>query len=277
MKTSAPARTKRRMRHEYTPARALEPPRRLEPAASRVDPRARRAPPIGYHEGSARTMATVPKAERPRERLARLGVDALGDVELLALVVGSGTRAHGALGVAGDLLAVAGGVHGLVRMDLAELDGVSGVGVSRAARVLAAIELGRRTLAVDAERPRMRRPADVAAFLAPRFGGFPVERFGVMMLDGQQRVVRTAILSMGSVETCLAHPRDVFRVAAMSSAASVVVFHNHPSGDPTPSAADRLVTERLRQAGALMGIRLMDHVIIGHGRYFSFREEANRR
>lgn len=223
-------------------------------------------------------MAQVPVADRPREKLARVGAEALGDVELLALVIGSGTRRRGVLGVAYDLLAASDGVHGLTRLGLDELRRVAGVGESRAARVLAAIEFGRRTLAEEhAVRPRMLTARDVARYLAPRYSGFPVERFGVVLLDGKHRLIRTAILSMGSVDSSLAHPRDVYRVAALASAASVVVFHNHPTGDPAPSVEDRIVTNRLKQAGQLMGIELADHVILGRGRYFSFREEALRR
>lgn len=221
-------------------------------------------------------MAQVPVNDRPREKLARVGAEALADIELLALVIGAGTRRRGALGVAQDLLEAAGGVHGLAQVGLDGLYRVAGVGQSRAARVLAAVELGRRTLTTGIERPRMRSIREVARYLAPRYAVFPVERFGVMLLDGKQRLIRTAILSMGSVESSLAHPRDVFRVAAMASAASVVAFHNHPTGDPAPSAEDRFVTDRLRQAGEVMGIELIDHIILGHGKYFSFREEVRR-
>ena len=222
-------------------------------------------------------MAHVAVADRPREKLARVGAEALGDSELLALVLGSGTRSRGALAVAHEVIAAAGGsVHGLVQLSLDELYGVPGVGVSRAPRILAAVELGRRTLAQNVDRPQMLTPGDVARYLAPRYAVFPVERCGVMLLDARHRVLRTAIVSTGTVDASLVHPRDVYRVAALGSAASVVVFHNHPSGDPTPSADDRQVTARLQQAGELMGIELADHVILGRGRYYSFREEARR-
>jgi len=222
-------------------------------------------------------MAGVPVADRPREKLARAGVEALGDNELLALVIGSGTRARGALVVAQDVIAAADGLPGLGRLGLEELDRISGIGESRAARVLAAVELGRRTLTRELpERPRFLSPADAAHYLMPRYGSFQVERCGAMLLDQKQRLIRTTVVSTGTLDSTIAHPRDVFRVAVAGSAASVVVFHNHPSGDPTPSPKDRLLTRRLDLAGEVMGIELADHIILGDGKYFSFKEESKR-
>jgi DNA repair protein RadC len=220
-------------------------------------------------------MASVPVVDRPREKLARVGAEALGDNELVALVLGSGTRSRGALLVAHDVIEAADGAQGLVRIGLDELRRIPGVGPSRAARMLAAIELGRRALFGDRdERPQMLSTADVVNYLAPRYAGFGVERFGVMLLDQKQRVIRSVILSTGTIEGSISHPRDVFRVAMLAQASAVVAFHNHPSGDPSPSAADRLVTRRLQEAGELIGIALMDHVILGGKAYFSFRSEG---
>ena len=135
-------------------------------------------------------MASVPVVDRPREKLARVGAEALGDNELVALVLGSGTRSRGALLVAHDVIAAADGVQGLVRVGLDELCGVPGVGASRAARVKAAVELGRRTLFGDRdERPQMLSTDDVVEYLAPRYAGFGVERFGVMLLEDRKSVV----------------------------------------------------------------------------------------
>jgi DNA repair protein RadC len=220
-------------------------------------------------------MAKVPVVDRPREKLVRVGAEALGDNELIALVLGSGTRARGALLVARDVIEAAGGVQGLVRIGIDELCRVPGVGQSRAARLKAAAELGRRTLFGDRdERPQMLSTGDLVEYLAPRYAGFGVERFGVMLLDQKQRVIRSVILSSGTIESSISHPRDVFRVAMLAQASSVVAFHNHPSGDPLPSVADRLVTRRLRDAGELIGITLMDHIILGGTTFFSFRAEG---
>ena len=222
-------------------------------------------------------MAKVPIVDRPREKLARVGAEALGDNELVALVLGTGTRYRGALMVAQDVIEAAGGVPGLVRLGLDQLDAVPGVGASRAARLLAAVELGRRTLFGDDEaRPRMLSTGDLVGYLLPRYGGVAVERFGVVLLDQRQRVIRSLILSTGTADASVSHPRDVFRAAALASAASVAVFHNHPSGDPRPSAADRFITRRLVEAGELIGIEVMDHIILGGKTYFSFKEELKR-
>jgi DNA repair protein RadC len=220
-------------------------------------------------------MARLAAVDRPREKLARVGVEALGDNELLALVLGAGTRSRGALSVAQDILDAARGVQGLGRLGLDELYRVPGVAESRAARVLAAVELGRRAMTPAQDRVRILTAKEAAAYLLPRYSGFSVERFGVMLLDSKHSVIRTMILSTGSIETSLAHPRDVYRAAALAFASSVVVFHNHPSGDPTPSVVDYAVTERLAEAGRLMGIDLADHIILGQGdKYFSFSEVA---
>jgi len=222
-------------------------------------------------------MAKVPVVDRPREKLARVGAEALGDNELVALVLGSGTRHRGALMVAQDVIAAAGGVPGLVRLGLEELDSVPGVGASRAARLLAAVELGRRTLFGDGGvRPQMLSAADLVGYLLPRYGGGAVERFGVVLLDQKQRVIRSLILSSGTADANISHPRDVFRAAVLASATGVAVFHNHPSGDPRPSTADRLITRRLVEAGEAIGIQVMDHIILGGKKYFSFKEELLR-
>ena len=260
---SASRRPARSMSNEYTTAPRR---RRLAKAPDRAS--------ISYHEGSG-AMATVPLVDRQREKLARVGAEALGDNELIALVLGSGTRSRGALVVAQDVIAAAGEAQGLLRIGLDELCRVPGVGQSRAARLLAAVELGRRTLFGDrGKRPQMLSTKDVIGYLAPRYAGFAVERFGVMLLDQKQRVIRSVILSTGTVEASVSHPRDVFRAAMLASASYVVAFHNHPSGDPAPSVPDRLMTRRLRQAGELIGITLMDHIILGGGKFFSFRAEG---
>jgi DNA repair protein RadC len=220
-------------------------------------------------------MASVPIVDRPREKLARVGAAALGDGELVAIVLGSGTRSRGALVVARDVMHVAGDAQGLVRIGLDGLRQVPGVGQSRAARLLAAVELGRRTLFGDrGDRPQMLSTKDVVEYLAPRYAGFGVERFGVMLLDQKQRVIRSEIVSIGTVEANITTPRDVFRVAMLASASHVVLFHNHPSGDPSPSPADRAMTRRMMATGELIGIDVMDHIILGGSAFFSFRQEG---
>ena len=223
-------------------------------------------------------MKDLAPHDRPREKLERLGAAGLGDNELLAVVLGSGARGAGALDVANRLLEQADGVHGLVRLDVGDLCQVSGVGRARAAQVLAALELGRRTLLPTVrERPRFRTPSDVAAYLLPQYGSRPVEQFGVVMLDTKHRLIRIKIVAVGSLDTTVVHPREVFREATAASAAAIVLFHNHPSGDPTPSADDLMLTSRMVSAGSVMGIDVVDHVILGDQRYHSLVESGRIR
>jgi DNA repair protein RadC len=218
-------------------------------------------------------MKQLSPDDRPREKLVRHGVSALGDNELVAVVLGSGCRRTDALAIANELLAARGGLHGLVRSTCADLARVAGVGPAKAAQVLAALELGRRTLAhAPSARIQLRTPRDAAAYLLPPFGSRPVEQFGLVLLDTKHRVLRTTVLAIGSLNTTVVQPREVFREAALGGAAAVVVFHNHPSGDPSPSRDDVELTERLAAAGVVMGIDVVDHIILGDVRYWSFKE-----
>ena len=176
------------------------------------------------------------------------------------------------------LIEQAGGLHGLTRVDAAELRRIAGVGRARAAQVLAAIELGRRTLIRTAEdRPRLGTPRQLAAYLLPQFGARRVEQFGIVMLDTKHRMIRITIVSVGSLDTTVVHPREVFREAAAASAAAIVLFHNHPSGDPTPSEDDLLLTSRMVNAGEVMGIDVLDHLILADQRYYSIVESGGFR
>ena len=218
-------------------------------------------------------MKATPRQDRPREKLDRLGPAALGDNELLAIVIAGGSRHADALSLANHLLDRTGGLRGLARATAAECRHVAGVGRARAAQVLAAVELGRRTLAMaTGERPRLNSPPALAAYLLPLYGTRPVEHFGIVMLDTKHRLIRTTVLSIGSLDTTIVHPREVFREAASASAAAIVLFHNHPSGDPMPSPDDLALTARLMDAGAVMGIAVLDHVILAESRYFSVTE-----
>ncbi len=217
-------------------------------------------------------MKTVALHDRPREKLERLGAAALGDNELLAIVLGQGRARASALDLANAMLAE-GGLRALARARSGDLRRVAGIGAARAAQVLAAIELGRRSFTrIDDPRPQLRTPRSVAEYLLPQFGNRPVEQFGVLSLDTKHRVLRASILSVGTLDTSVVHPREVFREATAAGAAALVLFHNHPSGDPEPSEDDARLTERLVAAGILMGIDVLDHVILAEVKYFSFRE-----
>jgi len=211
--------------------------------------------------------------DRPREKLLRHGASALGDNELLALVVGSGCRGRDGLAVANALLTACGGLHGLARAAGDDFMRVAGVGRAKSAQIAAALELGRRTLSRrPSSRPQLRCPQEAAEYLLPGFGSRPTEEVGVVLLDSRHRVLRTTIVARGTLNAASVEPRDVFREAALGGAAAIVLFHNHPSGDPSPSPDDQELTLRLAAAGALMGIDVVDHIILGDGCYCSFKE-----
>jgi DNA repair protein RadC len=220
------------------------------------------------------TIRELPPSERPRERLKALGASALSTAELLALLVGSGAGGRSALSLGHEILAVAGGsLRRLAAQPVAALTALGGVGTARAVAIHAALELGRR-LSVEArdDGAPVRSPRDVFAAYAPRLEDLPVEEFHVAVLDSQHRLERDITVTRGILNSSLVHPREVFREAIAERAAAVILVHNHPSGDPTPSADDRAVTEQLVAAGRLLDIPVHDHVIIGRGRYASFAE-----
>jgi len=218
-------------------------------------------------------MKEVAPHDRPREKLERLGASALGDNELLALVLGSGSRDRDVLDVSNTVLEQRGGLYGLIRATAADLRTVPGIGAARAAQVLAAVELGRRTLMrTHADRPRLNTPRQLASHLLPQHGSRPVEQFGIVLLDTKHRLLQIRLVSSGSLDSTVAHPREVFRDAIAGRAAAIVLFHNHPSGDPRPSADDVALTARLAEAGHVIGIDVLDHLILADQRYYSFAE-----
>lgn len=211
--------------------------------------------------------------DRPREKLRRHGAAALGDNELVALVLGTGPGGGGALSVANALLQARGGLHALARSRPEDMAGVTGIGVARGAQLVAAFELGRRSLThAPSARIRVRCPQDAAGLLMPAYAARATEVFGAVLLDSQHRVLKTVVITMGTLNATIVEPRDVFREALAGTAAAIVLFHNHPSGDPTPSADDEALTRRLVAAGELMGVPVLDHLVLGDVRYCSFKE-----
>ncbi len=218
----------------------------------------------------------VPPFDRPRERLRRLGARNLSVAELLTLVVGSGSRRSSAADVARRILTTPGGLERLAGADVAFLEGVEGVGTATAARLAAAFELGRRVASRSApsEDP-VRGPADVFRRMGPRLRDVGQEEFHALLLNTRHRVLREVLVTRGILDASLIHPREVFRVAVSEGAASVILVHNHPSGDPTPSPEDRAVTRQLAAAGRSLGIPVLDHVVIGRGRWVSLAPELD--
>lgn len=220
------------------------------------------------------SIRELPPSERPRERLRTLGPRSLSTAELLALVLNTGNRGRSAMTLAAQLLAgVDGSLRRLSQRPVAALTAVDGIGPARAVCVHAVLELGRR-MAVEerAEGVPLRSPRDVHQAFAPRLEDLPVEEFHVAILDAQHRLERDVLVTRGILNSSLVHPREVFREAIAERAAAIILVHNHPSGDPSPSGDDRLVTEQLVSAGRLLDIPVHDHVIIGRGRYTSFAE-----
>ncbi|HKP49024.1 MAG TPA: DNA repair protein RadC [Gemmatimonadales bacterium] len=217
-------------------------------------------------------VSTIPEADRPRERLWSLGAAALTTAELLAIVLGTGGVGQDVLELARQLLDVSdGSLRRLAQRPSAELLRSPGVGPTKAGRLIAAFELGAR--AVREERPRVQRirePEDVLRLFGPRLRDLQVEEFHLLALDSQSQVLREVLITRGLLNGSLVHPREVFRAAIAEAAAGIIVVHNHPSGDPTPSAEDRAATKQLCSAGRLLDLPVYDHVIIAGDRYVSF-------
>jgi len=221
-------------------------------------------------------MKAVAPHDRPREKLQRVGASGLGDNELLAIVLGQGMPRANVLELANSVLAAVGGLHGLVRATVDDLRRVPGIGPARAAQLVAAMEAGRRTLVRGRrDRAQILSSRDVADLLVPQFGSRLVEQFGVVLLDTKHRVLRISLLSVGTLDASIVHPREVFREAAGGGAAAIILFHNHPSGDPRPSPDDVALTRRLMRAGEMMGIDVLDHVIIAENRFHSLRDAGD--
>ena len=172
------------------------------------------------------------------------------------------------------MLGDAGGVRGLSRAGNDVLRRTPGIGAARAAQIIAAVELGRRSLTDAPERVQVTSPRMLAELLLPRHGNRAVEEFGTVLLDTKHRILRTVIVSVGTLDSSVVHPREVFREATTAGAAAVVLFHNHPSGDPRPSPDDVELTDRLVASGVVLGIEVLDHVILADTRYFSFKEHG---
>ena len=215
-----------------------------------------------------------PVRERPRERLRAAGPAALSIRELLAILVGSGGEGRTAVDVAAELLGRAdGSLRRLAALPGPALEAVPGVGGAVAARVQASLELGRRLAREGpAERTRIGGPTDVYDRCAPTMRDLAHEEFRVLLLNTQHAVTREVTVTRGVLDGSLIHPREVFKAAIAESAAAVLLVHNHPSGDPAPSTEDRAVTRQLAEAGAVLGIPVLDHVVIGDGRFVSFVE-----
>ncbi|HZZ20827.1 MAG TPA: DNA repair protein RadC, partial [Opitutaceae bacterium] len=236
-------------------------------------------PPRELPPHPANRILTMPVGERPQERLERFGAAALSDTELLAIVVRSGTRGQDVLTLSSKLLCEAKSLSGMMAWHEADFRAIKGIGRVKALQLVAAMEVARRAVSFPAaEAPILGRAEQIFMNLQAVASGLDVEKFWVLCLDRRNRLKRRVEISSGTATAALAHPREVFRSAVREAASTVVCVHNHPSGDPSPSAADIQLTRQLREAAAAVDIPLLDHVIIGRrgadplGRgYYSFR------
>jgi DNA repair protein RadC len=216
-----------------------------------------------------------PEGERPREKLLARGAGALSDAELLAIFLRTGVRGQSAVDVARALLGRHGGLAGLMDAPVARLVETPGLGPAKAAQLAAALEIGRRYLRAGlAERAALTSPQAVRDYLALELRGLPREVFACLFLDSQHRVLAFEVLFQGTLDSTSVHPREVVKAALRHNAAAVILAHNHPSGVAEPSAADRHITQRLKESLALVEVRLLDHFIIGGGTPLSFAERG---
>jgi DNA repair protein RadC len=217
----------------------------------------------------------MPSDERPRERLKKMVASARSITELLAIQLRTGSLEQSALGLAGELLRAFGGLRGIAAATREELTRVKGIGPVKAVEICAAVEMCRRlsVLSVD-DKPCIRSPQDVSNLLMAEMRDLKKEHLRSLLLDTKNRVMKTCIVSIGILDSSLVHPREVFKDAIVASAAAIIVAHNHPSGDPSPSAEDRRITQRLHECGQLLGIELLDHIIIGDNRFVSLKERG---
>lgn len=219
----------------------------------------------------------LPVDERPRERLLAEGAASLSNTELLAVLLRTGVKNDSALRVAEKVLALykERGLAAITQMSAKELSSIKGVGMAKAATILAAVELGRRLALKAAEaRTVVHGPADAASYVMPRFRFERREHFAVLLLNAKNHILALKTISVGTLTSSVVHPREVFQAAIEQSAASVILVHNHPSGDPAPSGEDLAVTRRMVEAGEIMDIPVLDHVIVGYDKFISLKEEG---
>jgi len=221
------------------------------------------------------TIKDMPLSLRPRERLLQEGPEALSDIELLAIMLRTGHAAASAVELATALLGHFGGVKQLLGASAEELSAFKGVGPAKVAQIGAALELGRRVAMVTAwDRPCIKSPENAAALVMEEMRYLDREHFWALLLNTKNQVLAKETISIGTLNSSAIHPRELFKAAIRRSAAGVILLHNHPSGDPTPSRQDIEVTGRLIEAGNIIGIQVLDHLVIGDNRFTSFKAKG---
>lgn len=223
-------------------------------------------------------MKEMPEGDRPYEKLERLGARAMSDAELLSIIIRSGTKKESALQLGQRIMSTAGdrGLMMLQEHSLEELMEIHGIGKVKALQIKASLELGNRTIdkARNTPRRQVKTPEDARSVLEEQLRSCPREELHMIMLDIRNRVIRTVRLSEGGLSSAVIQPRDLFREAVKANAASIILVHNHPSGDPSPSQDDIDSSLRLMEMGGLMGIRVVDHLVISLSGYISMKQEG---
>ena len=221
------------------------------------------------------TIKNLPEEERPRERLARHGASVLSNAELLAILLRTGTKEESAISLAHRILVQEQGLRYLADSNVEQLSAINGIGKAKAAQIKAAIELGKRLAAFEpgADKP-LKCPQDVAGLLMEEMRYLKKEHMKLVLLNVKCNLISVEEISVGSLNASIVHPREVFNPAIRKSSASIIMVHNHPSGDPSPSSEDISITARIAEAGKLIGIELVDHIIIGDGKYISMKEKG---
>lgn len=221
------------------------------------------------------SIKDLPKEDRPRERLLKYGAQHLSNQELLAILVGSGTKDESVMTLSKRLLMHFEGLHLLPDATIEELTTIKGIGPAKGVTLLAAIELGKRISRYQPkEKYIIRSPKDGADYVMEEMRHLNQENFVVLFLNTKNHVIHQETIFVGSLNASIVHPREIFREAVKRSAASIICFHNHPSGDPTPSQEDLHITKRLVEVGKMIGIEVLDHIIIGHNKYVSLKEKG---
>ena len=222
------------------------------------------------------TIHDLPTSERPRERLQKLGADALSAQEILALILGRGIAGESVMVTAQRLLSQFGNLKGIANASVEELSQVKGIGLAKASQIKAAFELANRLEGYSeaGDKPLVKTPEEVVNLVRSRLKGKKKEYFLALLLDTRNQLIKVSEISVGSLDSNIVHPRELFKEAISASADSVIFVHNHPSGDPTASEDDIKLTKRLAQTGEIVGIDVLDHVIIGDKKYLSLKREG---
>jgi DNA repair protein RadC len=221
------------------------------------------------------TVRDLPKPERPRERLQKIGAENLSAQELLALVIGRGIPKKSVMTIAQELISTFGNVNAIGRATLEELCRIKGIGIAKAAQIKASFELAKReNLETDEENFDIKNPEAVCKLISSTIKEKAKEHFKLILLNSRNKKIGISTISVGTLTTSLVHPREVFKEALAHSAASVILAHNHPSGDPEPSEDDLKITRKLVESGKILGVEVIDHIIVGKNNHYSFREKG---